>query len=210
MPLILPPAMTALPLIEPESSPETMLAAEALIRAEMLPEQTSALHPSLPPIRKSKPSDLIEQEYTRLGAGLPKDADTGIDLSRYDAPEAPAHGSDKESWSAALRQAYASAEYLRGREVNLGLLETFGKTAWLVSNSNLEDELRSLERDVEAAKLELEETEQARRAVQGNAAGEMRGLEESWRTGVGRMIEAQAAGERLRQEVLGRRRAGAT
>ncbi|KAI7615785.1 hypothetical protein KC343_g10007, partial [Hortaea werneckii] len=119
----------------------------------------------------------------------------GIDLSRYEALDAPARG-DLPAWKTTLQQAYTSAEYLRGREVNLGLLETYGKNAWLISNARLEDELKALEREVEAAKLELEAVEQGRRAMQSNVAGELQGLEETWRKGVGRMVEAQAAAER--------------
>ncbi|KAK4539445.1 hypothetical protein LTR36_010922 [Oleoguttula mirabilis] len=185
-----------------------MAAAQALIQAELPPEHATTLHSSIPAMRESSFSDLIEAEHARIGSGAIKEPGTGIDLSRYEALDAPERG-DTDAWRSTLQQAYTSAEYLRGREANLGLLETYGKNAWLIGNSQLEDELRSLERDVEAAKLELEAIEQARRAAQSNVAGEMHGLEETWRSGVGRMIEAQAAGERLRQEILERRRQGA-
>ena len=209
MPLIQPPPTVALPYIDTTPSIEALSAANALVQAELPADNTSVLHPSLPPMRESKLSDLVEQEYARIGSGAAKEPGAGIDLTRYGVPDAPAHGSDKAAWSAALREAYTSLEYLRGREINLSLLETYGKNAWLVGNSALEDELTALEREVEAAKVELEATEQARRAVQSNAAGEIQGLDEGWRNGVGRMIEAQAAAERLKGEILKRRRAGA-
>lgn len=202
-------AADALPYIDAQPSAEAMAAAQALIQAELPAEFASTLHSSIPELRETKFSDLVEAEYARIGAGAAKEPGTGIDLSRYEALDAPDRG-DTEAWKRTLQQAYTSAEYLRGREVNLSLLETYGKNAWLVGNSQLEGELRSLERDLEAAKLDLEAVEQARRALQGNAAGEMHGLEETWRSGVGRMIEAQAAGERLRQEILERRRQGAS
>ncbi|KAK3678951.1 hypothetical protein LTR78_001404 [Recurvomyces mirabilis] len=207
MPLLQPQLTSALPYVDAQHSTEAMSAAQALIEAEM--DNTSTLHPSIPAMRESKASDLTKHEVARIGSGVAKDENTGIDMARYDAPEAPPSGSDKEAWNTALRQAYTSAEYLRGREINLSLLETYGKNAWLVCNSQLEDELRSLERDLEGRKLEVEEVEQARRAVQANAAGEVQSLEESWRKGVGRMIEVQAAAEGLRQEVLQRQRKGA-
>ena len=199
----------ALPYIDAQPFGEAMAVAQALIQAEMPPEHATSLHPSIPAMRKSNFSDLIEREHARIGSGVAKQPGTGIDLSRYEALDAAERG-DTEAWRKTLQQAFTSAEYLRGREINLGLLEVYGKNAWLIGNSQLEDELKCVEKEVEAAKLELEAVEQARRAAQSNVAGEMQGLEEGWRKGVGRMIEAQAAGERLRQEVLERRRHGAS
>lgn len=198
----------ALPYIDAPPSAEAMAAAHALIHADLPPDHETTLHPSIPAARDTTFSDLIEAEYARIASGAAKEASTGIDLTRYEALDAPDRG-DTQAWKSTLQQAYTSAEYLRGRETNLALLETYGKNAWLIGNSQLENELKGLEREVEGAKLELEAVEQARRAAQGNVAGEMQGLEEAWRTGVGRMIEAQAAGERLRGEILERRRRGA-
>lgn len=203
MPLIL-SAPDALPYIDAPPSAEALASADALIQNELSNEDQSSLHPSIPPQRDSQFSELVQNEHTRLTAGQAKDG--GIDLSRYEALDAPAKG-DLEGWKTALQQAYASAEYLHGREMNLGLLETYGKNAWLIGNSQLEDILKRLEKEIEAMKLEQEAVEQARRAAQSNAAGEMQNLDAGWRKGVGRMIEAQAAAERLRLEILERKRA---
>ena len=205
MPLIQSTA-SALPYIDQPHSEEALASANALIQAELASEDLSALHPSIPNSRPSQYSDIVEAEHERLASGQSKAG--GIDLSRYEALDAPATG-DIAAWKATLKKAYASAEYLRGREINLGLLETYGKNAWLIGNSQLEDILRSLEIEVEALKLEQEAVEQARKAAQSNVAGEMQSLEEGWRTGVGRMIEAQAAAERLKQEILDRKRMAA-
>ena len=196
-------APDALPYIDAPPSSEALASANALIEAELLNEDRTTLHQSIPIQQDSKFSDLIEAEHARLAAEEPKEG--GVDLSRYEALDAPAKG-DVAAWKATLQQAYASAEYLRGREINLGLLETYGKNAWLIGNSQLEDILRSLEEEVEALKLEQEAVERARQAAQENVVGEMRSLDEGWRTGVGRMIETQAAAERLRQEILERKR----
>ncbi|RMZ26819.1 hypothetical protein D0859_09117 [Hortaea werneckii] len=196
MPLIT-SAPDALPYIDAKPSDAALSAANALVQSEMDPEHATTLHPSIPTMREAQFSDLVEQEYARIGSGQAKEPGTGIDLSRYEALDAPARG-DLPAWKTTLQQAYTSAEYLRGRGVNLGLLETYGKNAWLISNARLEDELKALEREVEAAKLELEAVEQGRRAMQSNVAGELQGLEETWRKGVGRMVEAQAAAERIR------------
>ena len=205
MPLIQDTA-DALPYIDPQPSDHAIDSAKGLIHAELDPESVTTLHPSIPVQREPRFSDLVEAEHARIASGQPKEG--GIDLSRYEALDAPATG-DLEAWRSTLQKAYASSQYLEGRNTNLSLLEVYGKNAWLVSNSALQDELKALERDVEAAKVNLEEVEQARRAAQQNVAGEMQGLDEAWRTGVGRMIEAQAAGERLRMEILKRRRRGA-
>lgn len=199
-------AADALPYIDAQPSAEALSAANALIQAELDPNSATQLHPSIPAQHAPKFSELIDAEHARAGSGKPRQ--DGLDLSCYELLDPPAKG-DTEAWKTTLQKAYVSAEYLRGREANLGLLETYGKNAWLIGNSKLDDELRTLERELEQAKLDLEEVEQARRATQGNVAGEMQGLEEGWRTGVGRMIETQAAAERLRQEILARKRMAA-
>jgi len=51
--------------------------------------------------------------------------------------------------------------------------------------------------------------ERERRTRQNGVKGEMEGLEEAWRTGVGRHIEVMAACEGVRRHILERRRAGA-
>jgi pre-mRNA-splicing factor SPF27 len=205
MPLIQSTA-SALPYIDAAPSVEALVATDALVQAEMASEDQSVLHPSIPTQTQPHFRDLIEAEHMRIAAGQPVDG--GIDLSRYEALDAPAKG-DIAAWKATLQKAYASTEYLRGREINLGLLETYGKNAWLIGNSQLEDILKYLEREVEASKLEQEAVEAQRKAAQANAAGEMQSLEEGWKTGIGRMIEAQAAAERLRQEILERKRMAA-
>ena len=205
MPLIQSTA-SALPYIDAAPSAEALVAADTLVQAELASEDQSVLHPSIPTQKQLHFSDLLEAEHARIAGGQAKEG--GIDLSRYEALDAPANG-DIEAWKATLQQAYASTEYLRGREINLGLLETYGKNAWLIGNSQLEDILKYLEREVEVLKLEQEAVEAQRKAAQANVAGEMQSLEEGWKTGIGRMIEAQAAAEGLRQEILERKRMAA-
>ena len=200
-------AASALPYIDELPSEEALASANALVQADLAEEDRTVLHPSIPAQRQPKLPSLVEAEHARLAAGQSKV--DGIDLSRYEALDAP-EDRDVAAWKATLQKAYASAEYLRGREVNLGLLEAYGKNAWLVGNSQLEDILRSLEKELEALKLEQEAVAQARRAAQSNVAGEMLSLEDSWRKGIGRMIETQAAAERLKQEILDRKRMAAS
>ena len=132
----------------------------------------------------------------------------GIDLSRYEAQDAPPTN-DTEQWRATLQQAYASSEYLESRQVNLSLLETYGKNAWLISNDQLEGILRAAERDVSQRKIELEDIDKARRDAQAARKGELEALEQQWKIGVGQMIEVEVAAEKLRLEILDKKRAGA-
>lgn len=206
MPLIL-NGPDALPYIDSAPSDQASAAANALVQAEIDPASQSALHPSIPKQRLPQYSDLIEAEHARIASGATREG--GVDLSRYEALDAPAKG-DLAEWKTTLARAYASQEYLNNRNVNLSLLETYGKNAWLISNSQLEDILRELEREVEAVKLDLEAVEQARRAAQSNMEGELKGLDEGWRKGVGRLIEVQAAAEKLRLEILEKKRSGAS
>ncbi|KXL43328.1 hypothetical protein M433DRAFT_70434 [Acidomyces richmondensis BFW] len=199
----------ALQYIDAQPSDEALAAANILIQTDLAPDHATTLHPSIPPLRQSRLSDLLETEYARIESDKKNGRQSGIDMSRYEALDAPPRG-DTAAWRETLQKAYTSYEYMRGREINLSLLETYGKNAWLIGNSGLEDELKSLEREVESANMELEMVENARSAMQRNAAGEMHGLEESWKTGIRRMIEAQAAAERLRQEILERRRQAAS
>ena len=111
-----------------------------------------------------------------------------------------------ESWRQTLRRAYASSAYLSERLKSLGLLDRFGKNAWLVGNSQLEDVLKAIEAELAVTREQLEETERARRRAQECVKGEMETLEQSWRSGVERMIAAEAAAEGLRREILERRR----
>lgn len=54
-----------------------------------------------------------------------------------------------------------------------------------------------------------EEVATARRAQQDSVHGEIKTLEETWKKGVGRVLETEVAAEGLKQQILDRRRAGA-
>ena len=69
--------------------------------------------------------------------------------------------------------------------------------------------MRSLERELEERKKEIDLLVIERKTAQEAVGGEMRGLEEAWKRGVGRVLETEVAAEGLRREILERRRAGA-
>jgi pre-mRNA-splicing factor SPF27 len=73
----------------------------------------------------------------------------------------------------------------------------------------LESILRHAERDVSQRKIELEDIDRARRDAQHARKGELEALEQQWKVGLGRMLEVEVAAERLRLEILDKKRAGA-
>jgi len=200
--------------IDADPTPQTRAQISALVNAELSPSYTTIPHPLLPSPPSPKFSPLIEAELARVALKDPLDA---IDTSRYEALEPPASTdptSDEtrpqllEEWRSTLRKAYTSSTYLSNRLQNLALLEQFGKNAWLVGNHQLEEILKGIEKELVEARVEVERVEAERRAVQEGVKGEMEGLDEGWRKGVGRLVEVLVAGEEVRQEILDRRREG--
>ena len=146
----------------------------------------------------------LELERVAAKQGL-----TAVDLSRYEAQDdsPTAAAASSEELAAALRRAYASATYLSARRAHLALLDSYGKNAWLVGNHQLEAELKALERELAEARREIDVLAVRRRAAQDEVAGEIRGLEDTWKRGVGRVLETEVATEALRREALEARRA---
>ncbi|KAI1416255.1 Pre-mRNA-splicing factor SPF27 [Hypoxylon sp. FL1857] len=192
----------SLPYVDPEPTPAERAAVESLIAAE----QQAIEPPSLPPLEEPKFSPLIAAELSRIASKTPLKA---IDLSRYEAPDdSSTTPSDAAALSTQLQRAYTAATYLSGRHTHLQLLEAYGKNAWLVGNWQAESELRALERELEAMRREIDVVNIQRRQAQDEVGGELRGLEETWRRGVGRVLETEVATEALRQQVLERQRGG--
>ncbi|ETS82113.1 hypothetical protein PFICI_07115 [Pestalotiopsis fici W106-1] len=195
----------SLPYIDTEPTPDQRAAAEALIAAELQNSEADTSSASLPPLREPNFSPLIAQELERVAAKKPLEA---IDLKRYEEQEEPSAAASADERQAALAQAYTANTYLTSRHTHLSLLDSFGKNAWLVGNWQTEAELAALERELADTKRDIELVNNARRRAQQDIAGELKGLEETWKTGVGRVLETEIAVESLRQQVLERRRAG--
>ena len=143
---------------------------------------------------------------------------SAIDTTRYETLESPAATdptSDEtrpqllEAWKDTLQKAYASSTHLGIRLQNLALLEQFGKNAWLVGNSQLEEILKAIEKELVDTRQATENADRGRQQMQVNVNGELAGLDEGWRKTVGRMVEVEVAAEGLRREILRRRREGA-
>lgn len=69
--------------------------------------------------------------------------------------------------------------------------------------------LSSLERDLAERKTEIDGVVIERKTAQEAVGGEIKGLEETWKRGVGRVLETEVAAENVRLEILESRRAGA-
>lgn len=198
--------------IDYEPSAQARANAAKLISAELSPDHASSLHPSIPAFSEPQFSPLMQQELERKAAGLPLAG--GIDLSRYEAPEPPARTTDAEGnstpdldeWRRTLQKAYTASSHLSMRHENLALLEENGKNAWLIGNSQLEDILRGIEKELAETKEAAETVNKQRKIAQESSKGELIGLEESWRRGVGAILDVELASEGLRMQILERRR----
>ncbi|OIW31570.1 breast carcinoma amplified sequence 2 [Coniochaeta ligniaria NRRL 30616] len=201
------PAITtiheSLPYIDPEPTPAQRRAAEVLISAERALIADDPHHALLPPPATPNFTPAIAAELERVAAKKPLNS---IDLSRYEAQDTPSPNASKDELAEVLRKSYASATYLSVRRAHLALLDSYGKNAWLVGNYQLEAELKALERELAEAKREIDVLAVRRRRAQDEVAGEIQGLEDTWKKGVGRVLETEVATEALRREVLEARR----
>jgi len=207
----------SLPYIDSEPTPAERAAAESLISSE-LPQNTSSPHSSLPSLPDHHFSPLIESFLTTdLARIQAKQPSTSIDTARYESLEPPAtsphsdenHPETLTQWRSALSKAYTAQTYLQGRQTNLALLDQFGKNAWLIGNSQLEDVLRGLERELAQTKEQIDLVVVERKNAQEAVGAEIQGLEGGWKRGVGRVLETEVAAEGVRREILEARRAGA-
>ncbi|MCJ1254102.1 hypothetical protein MMC24_001916 [Lignoscripta atroalba] len=206
----------SLPYIDPDLPPQTRTQISALLAAELPPEHTTTPHPLLPTLPIPKFSPFITAELDRVASKKPL---TAIDTTRYEALSPPSQPTDSTSdetspqllsaWQEVLQKAYTSSTHLNTRLSNLALLEQFGKNAWLVGNSQLEEILRGVEKELVETRGRVEDVNKERKGMQEGVKGEMEGLDEAWRRGVGRVLEVEVAAEVIRREVLLRRRAGA-
>lgn len=126
----------------------------------------------------------------------------GVDLSRYETPSAPGDTTDVGAWENVLSTAYAASAHLGNRLTNLSLLSEFGKNAWLVHNSQLEEILKVLEEELMWLKTECEVVNKERKMAQKDIEVDLRRTEERWKRGVGRILEVELASESLRRQIV--------
>ncbi|KAJ5367302.1 hypothetical protein N7541_001243 [Penicillium brevicompactum] len=197
----------SLPYIDAAPTASAHARAQQLINAELSQDHATTLHPWIPEVPETKFSPFIQQELERKAAGAPLTG--GIDLARYEAPEAPAPSNgapDLDEWRKTLQKAYASSSHLAKRHENLTLLEEHGKNAWLIGNSQLEEILSELEKELAETKEASAEVNKQRKIAQEASHGELVSLEETWKRGVGAILDVEVACEGLRMQILEHRR----
>lgn len=99
-----------------------------------------------------------------------------------------------------------ASSHLSMRHENLALLEEYGKNACLIGNSQLEDILRGLEKELAETKEAAEAVNKQRKLAQEASQGEMVSLEETWKRGVSAILDVELASEGLRLQILEQRR----
>ncbi|OAA42845.1 BCAS2 family protein [Beauveria brongniartii RCEF 3172] len=184
----------SLPYIDDEPSASALASARALISAEL----AASASPSPPPSVPSSFSPLMTTELERVASQTPL---APLDLARYEAPEPLPASASAAAQRLPLERALVSASYLAARNQNLKLLDRAGRNAWLLGNYHVEAELRSLEAELAATRREMDLVNAARAARQNDVKAEMQGLEETWRTRVGKVLETEVAVDELRQQI---------
>ncbi|CEI66793.1 hypothetical protein FVEN_g8455 [Fusarium venenatum] len=177
----------SLPYVDQEPTSEALAAARALITAEassQAPQPSSNREPSF--------SAAITAEIERVSKSTPL---APLDLSRYEAPSPSAPP------TTALPAAAVAHSYLSSRLTNLELLEKWGKNAWLLGNHGLEAELQALERELAVTKREVDIVNLERQKRQAAVGAEIKTLDDTWRAGVGRVLETEVAVEELRRKI---------
>lgn len=183
--------LTDHPDIDEEPSPSSLSAARALIAAELTTPSSPPTHPS------PNFTPTIQTELARIASSTPLEP---LNLSRYETQELPP-SNDPSDLRKPLQASYVSSSYLSSRLDNLALLDKSGKNAWLLANYHLEAELRSIEAELAQTKREIDLVNNERATRQNEVKGELLGLEETWKKGVGRVLETEIAVEELRQQI---------
>ena len=124
-----------------------------------------------------------------------------LTLSRYEAQETPSSDAGADRLKEVLDNAHITDMYLSSRRQNLELLDRYGKNAWLIGNHELEAELKRLEAELAATKKEVDLVNLARQRRQEDVRGELTMLEETWKKGVGRVLETEVAVEELKTQI---------
>ncbi|KAI5295384.1 hypothetical protein KEM52_001577 [Ascosphaera acerosa] len=205
----------SLPYVDHDPSPEEREHIARLISRELAPEATQpapsdalndALHPLIPALREPQFSPLMQRELDRVAAKQPLTG--GVDLTRYEAPEAPSSpaGAKSEEWRTVLQHAYAASTHLSMRVENLKLLDQHGKNTWLTANAETEAVLRTMEAEAARLKAESEQINRERRMRQESGRAELAALEESWRKSISGILEVEIAIDGLKRQILQRKR----
>ncbi|KAK4943461.1 hypothetical protein LTR10_016952 [Elasticomyces elasticus] len=203
MPLIL-ESHDSLPYIDTDPTDAEKDRARALINQQLPSDYLTTAHPSISSSPKVKSSEEVLQKLELATPGK-RDAG-GIDPTRYEAPDEPTGESTVEEYRQILRKSYVASTFLENRQTNLELLDEFGKNAWLVGNSQVEQVLQDMESELARVKTETDDINKARKTAQEQHKAELLGLEETWKRGLGQILEIQVATQELRRLIYDRQR----
>lgn len=131
-----------------------------------------------------------------------------VDLTRYEAVDAPSPQASLEDIQAAIERSAVSSIYLSRRQANLEKLNESGKDEWLAGNEGVAAVLGGLERELASTKESIDIVAHERQTAQEGVRGEMEGYERTWRSGVEGVLRTEVAAESLRAQILERRRLG--
>lgn len=70
----------------------------------------------------------------------------------------------------------------------------------------MEQELKVIEKELVETREQVESLNRQRKGAQEGVRAEMEGLDATWRTGVGRVLEVEVASEQIRRDILEARR----
>ncbi|ORY77038.1 Pre-mRNA-splicing factor SPF27 [Protomyces lactucae-debilis] len=184
----------ALPYYDTEPTDEERDAVDALIEAELPKKQP--LHPSLQATKEWQPrSKLIQQELVRAASG---ERLAAIDLTRYQDLQLSEETTDLP---ALMRRNVIAVEAMKTRLDNLSLLKQFGANAWIYHVFKLEQQLKGLERALQATQQETEQLNAQRKREQIKAGERIGDLTEKWRATVSGNLELSVACAMLEAEI---------
>lgn len=143
---------------------------------------------------------ILQQAIDGAASGTP--SSNGIDLTRYQSSDELSAESDVDLVKSALATAYANIAYLQGRQTNIALLEEYGKNAWLISNSHLDDIQKRLDAELAVTKEQSENINRMRKTTQEDSKGELMSLDSTWKEAIGKIVETQLATDALKQELV--------
>lgn len=189
-------SIPSLPYYDPEPTDEERDLVDALILQQIVPQKS--LHPSIADRDEWKSSSaLINAELERIASGKKLDA---IDLSRYESVDVP-NESDSQALHDAVTRGIVASNAMADRIDNLSLLKSFGSNAWTMHVYHLEQELRSVEADLQDVRGYIDQVNRERKVAQIGAGQRLTELTDRWKHLVSSNLELNIACAMLEREI---------
>jgi pre-mRNA-splicing factor SPF27 len=157
---------------------------------------SSELHSNVPPSKKSYLTPTLEHQLSQIARNEP--LERGIDLERY----SKLHSKDSKGASVLnIERAIVALEYSHFAQENLSLLAEYGKNQWLISNDQLEHDLKRVEERIQNEKREIDTINWERKSKQSESASTLNYLEDRWKDGLKRVLDVNVANLTLESEL---------